>query len=437
LHLLNQTSNHQNWWEGFNDPILNDLIELARCQNLDLFIARTRLQEARQIAKGAGAKRLPQIDGSFGGYHAHFNQKTVDELLGTNQRGRHSKTRNVDLFEIGFDASFEIDLFGKSKRDCQAMIARLKGEREAMDVLFVTLTAEIARLYVELRGYQQREGIINEQIQNQMEICANIDDLIQADIASELDQMEREEQLDDLRAKLPDIEFAIHQTIYRLSILVGSSPTDLFAMLEEKVALPQAQGAIAVGIPSLLLRNRSDIKQAEYRVEAATYQKASAIAGMFPRLTLKGFFGDVNTHLPSLFSSSNFTYLAGPQLLLPIFNSKLLEQDVVLSKIVVKRALLEYQKCVLQAIEEVENGIAAVRTKQNKHDILAKRVQKSLERFELNLDLFENGFKSSTELLGKKFRYLAAKQRLVQGQVELIIQQISLYKALGGSSYFF
>lgn len=415
------------WWESLNDPILNFLIEQAAGQNLDLYIASMRILEARLLEKGASASNyFPHLDGSITYGHAQFNQSTLNNLLGNcSSRGG---TRQIDLFEAGFDAEWEIDLFGMRAHQVEALKAAREATEEEFRQLWITLSAEIGKNYIELRSLQQQLQILECDISSQKENLKLVEGLTSAGFSSIIDQMQAQEQYSILSSQRPLLELSIKKAIYRLSILLGYSPAELFCDLSQPSVLPLLPCNIGVGLPSGLLRRRPDIRKAERDLAAATEMVGSAVAALFPRLSLYGFLGDITTAC----SKPSFTWFAGPQLLLPIFNSRLLKEEVFLNKIKNQEAFYNYQKVVLEALEETENAIAALNAEQERYDLLKQAVKSSEETFNLTMQLYEKGFKNYIEVIVTQRSYLAAKNQLLISQGQLLLHYISLYKSVGG-----
>ncbi|MBA3816394.1 MAG: efflux transporter outer membrane subunit, partial [Parachlamydiaceae bacterium] len=414
------------WWESLNDPVLNSLIERAASQNLDISIAASRVSQARRIYAGKKADLLPHIDGSVNYDHAYYNQKTLNNILGTKKCERHSSKKNIDIFEIGFDADWEIDLFGKTAHEISAFKAEFESAQESLNDAWVILSAEVGRNYIELRGYQQQLLLVSKNINAQKETVALTSDLVAAGLANDVSQNQSQEQLSLLEIKKPLLEFAVNKAIYRLSVLLAHPPTELY---EELIcvcgALPSLPTDRPIGIPSELLRRRPDIRKAERELAAATEHIGSAIANLFPRFSLRGFIGDISTHLPSLLSSGSNTWIAGPQLLLPIFNSRLIEQDIQFNKFKAEQVLFEYQKVVLGALEETENALGAFNAEvlRNKH--LVDVVKTSQMTYDLVNDLYQNGFKDYFEVVVSQNSLVSNEEAFIQSNIDLLIHYIS------------
>lgn len=423
------------WWKSLNDPTLNSLMERAAFQNLDLSIAGTRILEARAARRGKDADLLPHVDASlnYGHLTCHSNRLIHDIVKTCNPCKKRHRSLNLNLFEVGFDVDWEIDLFGVRKYELNAMDARTDASYESFSQVFVTLSAEIARNYVELRGLQLRLELIRNTIEAQKESLQLTEDLLDIGMSNTVDTAQAEGQYSTLAAEKPLIQLAIQKTIHRLSILLGHPPGELFAELSIPQELPLLPCDRPIGIPSDLLRRRPDIKIAERNLAAAYEGIGSAMAALFPRLSLRGFVGDITTHLNTLCNpAKSGTWFAGPQLLMPLFNSHLIKQDVNFNKIKTKQALFEYQKTVLGALEETENAIASFHAELERNHYLLHAQDSAQRAYGLIFDLYKNGFKGYMEVLLAQRTLFTAQNAYIQSQMDLLMHYIVLYKSLGG-----
>jgi NodT family efflux transporter outer membrane factor (OMF) lipoprotein len=423
------------WWESLNDPILNSLLKRASVQNFDLLIAGTRILVARVERLGKSADLYPHVDASMTTGHLYYSKDALikgilGRALSSHQIG--SVKRNVNFFEIGFDATWEIDFFGLTKHQINALQAKVESAEENLRDRWITLSAEVARNYIELRSLQQRLQILISNIDTQKDALHLIQELLSIGVSDNLDLLRAEAELNTLLAEKPLLEFSIDKAIHSLSILLGLPPGELFAELNQPATLPLLPCEKPLGLPSELLRRRPDIRRAERELAAATELVGSAVASLFPRISLMGFVGYISTQLHSLTSGASGTWFVAPQLLLPIFNSKLLTQDVNLSKIQTQQALFEYQKTVLEALEEVENDIASFRHEIERNASLNLAQKAMQEAQQLTLQLHQRGIKDYLEVQIATRTLLAAEDAVIQSQTQLLLQYIALYKALGG-----
>jgi multidrug efflux system outer membrane protein len=376
------------WWESFNDPILNFLIEQAANQNLDLNLAMTRILESRLAVKGGQASLLPHVDGSISSSYASYNQRIINDILGCH--GCNRGQRNINLFESGFDAEWELDLFGMKKYKNQALEALSMASEEDFSNAWITLSAEIARAYIELRGLQQRLIVLDANIRSQQDTQELTSSLIAGGFIGEFEQIQVNDQLSILISQKPQLENLIYRNIHHLSILLGYLPGELTCHLNTFGSLPELPSCRPIGVPSELLRRRPDIRKAERELAAATAEVGVAVAALFPRISLTGFIGEIATAC----TKGSFIAFGGPQVLFPIFNSKLLENDVCLNRIKAEQAFIQYQKTVLEALEETENAIAAFHYELEKTQSLEQRKNSSQSAYNMVLQLYKNGLKN-------------------------------------------
>lgn len=414
------------WWQSLNDPLLDSLIERAKFQNLDLYMAAMRILQARTIVKEDKiTASLPHLDGTVSDNYVQFNQKTINRILDLHHNDHH--TRQFSLFEMGFDAEWEIDLFGVNAHKLEALKNQAEASEEDFRQIELTLAAEVAKNYVELRSFQFQLQLIEKQTELQNELSSLISGLATAGFIGDTEELKMQEQLNLLLAKIPEVEFLVKKSIHRLSVLLGYSPDILYAELQPIQPLPELPYTSPIGVPSELLRHRPDIRKAEKELAASLALVDSAIAELFPRLSLKGFIGDL-----SALGSNSFTVFAGPKLFLPIFNSKMLTQSVEINKMKAKEACYGYQKTVLEALEEVENGLSAFNAEWKKRDYLSQALDANQKVFTSTSQLYERGFKDYKEVLEANQSLLDLQNIYMQNHLDMLLRYIALYKSLGG-----
>ena len=410
------------WWNSFQDPLLDSLMERAACQNLDLVIAYLRILEVRREEKGTIP--YPRLDASLAGGHLGFNKELLNHLF----KETHARKGSIDFFEIGFDAEWEIDLFGIKEHEMKAIHAKLESLEEGHSALWVSLSSEVAKNYIQLRGEQNHLKLIEMNIQLEQESHYLVEGLSFAGMADSINEWEAQEKVSLLKAREEELKLSIDKTIFRLSILLGESPGELFDELCERGALPLLPCNKQIGVPSELLCRRPDIRQKERELAQASEEIAVAVVSRFPRLSLTGFLGEI-----CALSSSSFTWFLAPNILLPIFNSRLITQDVELNQIKASAALIEYRKTVLNALEETETAIASFHYDLEKKAHLAKAKEASQEVYYLTSSLYDQGFKSYLDLLIAHRSLLEREESLIDSEIELLLDYIALYKALGGA----
>jgi NodT family efflux transporter outer membrane factor (OMF) lipoprotein len=411
--------------------MLQWLIERASEQNLDLHIAATRVLAARSEIKGKRADLYPHVDLTNNYDHVYYSKDALfNGVLGKDCC--HGK-RSVDFFELGFDAEWEIDLFGMTSREIAALKAQEEASQESLCDVWITLSAEVGRNYIQLRGLQQRMEILKKSIEAQRTSVELTKDLLSRGNVGDVDVSRAEVALNTHAAQKPLMELSINKAIYRLSILLGYAPGELYDALSVPEKPPCLPCENPITVPSDLLRRRPDIRRAERELAAATERIGAAIAALYPRFSLRGFIGDISTHIGLLFNPAAATWMGGPQILLPIFNSKLLVQDVDYNKNATQRAIYEYQKTVLEALEETENAIASFHFERERNRLLSSARNSNEVAYQLTQQLYEKGIKDKLAVLEAERELLSAEDVSIQSNIDLLMHYIALYKALGGS----
>lgn len=409
------------WWEALEDPMLNYLLEKAAEQNLSLHIALNRIKQARQSRKGAEAGLYPQIDGTLSYNRFQGDKKFLRNFLA-------KESHKFTVYEMGLDTAWEIDLFGKQAHEIAAQSAYCGAAEETLRDGWVMVSAEIARSYIELRAAQKQLELIENNIENHREALELSKGLVSTGLGSLLQQRQAQEELYSLYGEKPLIELTIEKTIHHLAVLTGFCFEEAEELLRAAAPLPKLPENNPIGYPSELLRRRADIRHAERQLAAATELVGSATAALFPRFSLKGFIGNIASHL----SSHGLSFWASPELLLPIFNSSELQQDVTLNKIKVEEALYTYQKTVLEALEEAENSIAAFNSYRQRAHYLGEIVELYEGSGAISQQLYQQGFNNYIDLLAEKAASIRAQESYLQSEKELFFEYIFLYKALGG-----
>lgn len=414
------------WWEALQDPLLTDLIEKAVGQNLDLKIIASRVVEARRIARATEASLLPHLDASLNAGGAGFPQGILKDLA--DSRSSSHKQKKVSLFEAGFDASWEIDLFNLRKHEQNAALAQAKATFEELRASAVSLASEVARIYIEFRGIQKQQSLINERIEGERELARLTKDLQESGLIGIIEQWNQESSLSLLEAELPSLNLLATKALFKLSILLGKQPQELIVLMQAPGSLSLPQKELLITLPCDLLRQRPDVRQAEQKLIAAYEKVECAKANLYPRLSLVGFIGDITTKI----NKPGLTWYAGPSILAPIFNSKLLQEDVALNQEKSKQAFLRYQSTVLEALEETESALATYEAALKRHEMLRISAEKRRYSYDQTLVLYERGIKNYLEVIENQEYLIQSEKAFAEAEVEAIKAYIAIYKALGG-----
>jgi len=410
------------WWTLFNDPQLDSLIQRAIAANRDMEIAEARVQQARAQYRLTTANAAPTL-----GVSGAYANSRKSENAGGSGGGE-----TQDLFQTGFDAGWELDIFGGARRGGEAADARLVAMGENSNDVLVSLTAEVARNYLELRGSQQRLVTARANLAGQEKTLALARGRREAGLGNELEVAQAETQLSLTRAQLPPLENSVGQSSYRLALLLGLSPQALLAELAPPVGLPLMPAGLPATLPSDLLRRRPDIRRAERLLAAATADIGVATAELFPRFSLTGLAGLQSLNLSDLLSTSSRFWTVGPTVRWAIFNGGRVQANIDLNQARREEAQAVYEKTVLTALSEVETALLALAREEETRRTFVEAVASGQRAVELASGRYRSGLAGVLDvLLGERALYQSQDQ-LVQSEQRRGVALVALCKALGG-----
>lgn len=413
------------WWTGFHDPLLESLVERAGDGNLDLQIAAARIREARAAHGIAAAAGLPQISAS--GEVARSKQLVAraDGVLlaaGTPER---------NVFEAGFDASWEIDVFGGVRRDKEAALAQVEAVEEARQDVLVTLVADVARNYVNLRGAERQLEILDQTVASEKESLALAQSRFDSGIGAELDVARALGLVAASEAQRPPLEVLRQQSAFRIGVLLGRDPEALLAELAAPGAIPPSPPEVPRLLPSELLARRPDLRRSEREAAAATARIGVATADLFPRFNLLGSFGRLSDRPAGLDASSQF-WSAGVGFQWPILAGGRIRANIRVHEARQEQALLQYRQSILTALEEVENALSAHGRELRRRESLRASVAANRRALALATERYTSGLDSFLSVLDAQRSVYAAEDQLAQSDRNASVTLIAVYKALGG-----
>jgi multidrug efflux system outer membrane protein len=411
------------FWKAFEDEQLNALIEQALEANHDIRIAIARLREARAIRGEARLDFGPTVTAS-GGY--------TDSRASVRQAPVAAIPRDQDYYDAGFDAFWELDFFGRIRRNVEANTALVQAAEAGVYSTQVSITAEVARNYFELRGAQQRLAVAQRNAENQRETLRITMARLEAGRGTQLDTSRAQAQLSATLATIPDLESEITRSILRLGVLTGQSPEALIPQLSAAQELPKLPAIQNIGTPELLLRRRPDILVAERQLAAATAQIGVAVGDLFPRISLVGRWGFDAVDSGDLGDSSSETYAFGPSITWAAFDLGRVRQRIKQREAATDRALAVYQQTVLQALEETDASMTAYMKAKIKQAHLQDSTAASLEAVTLARARYESGVADFLTVLDAERSALTAEDQLAQSQTQTATALLATYKALGG-----
>lgn len=408
------------WWTLFADPELTSLEERAIAANLDLKQAEARVRQARAARAVAASGLGPTVDGG-----ASYRRSRSPET-------ERSPAVTSSLYEAGFDASWELDLFGGVRRGVEAADADLAASIEARNAVLVSLSAELATNYLSLRGLQEQLAIARRNLAAQTQSAELIRRRFAVGFVSKLDVSRAEALAATTASQIPLLESAARQTIYSISILLGTEPAALMAELGPAAALPAAPPLVPTGVPSELLRRRPDIRKAEAVLHASTARIGVAEADLFPRFTISGSLGLQNSDFSSTFNRASRFWSFGPALNWRLFDLGSTRANIELKKAVREEDLLAYQQTLLTALQEVENALIASTKEEERQAALATAVSANRQAVELAQKLYAAGEGDFLAVLDAQRSLYVTEDSLSQSRRNLVTQLVALFKALGG-----
>jgi outer membrane protein, multidrug efflux system len=409
------------WWRKFNDPQLTALVQQALDQNLDLKLAEARLRQAR-ASRGVVAGGLwPGANASAGYSRTHSPGGTA-----TGQTGDH------DLFQAGLDAVWELDIFGGVRRNIESANANIQAAQEDLHDVQVSLAAEVALAYVQLRGYQQELVIAQDNLKAQQHTADITQQRAQAGFVSALDVANADAQVATTRSAIPVLETAAQQSIYSLSMLLGRPPAELLQQLSSAKSLPVTPPQVPVGLPSDLLRRRPDIRSAEAQLHSATAQIGVAVADFFPKFSLTGSLTYQNNLVQDLFAGASRFSSFGPAVSWPIFQGGSIAANVRVQKALRDESYITYQKTVLTALQDVENALIAFDKEWDHRQALEQAVSANHKAVGLAMQLYSAGQTDFLNVLDAQRSLYQSQDALVQSTRSTATDLIAVYKALGG-----
>ena len=412
------------WWKLFEDKDLTELVDKTVQHNHDLQAARANLREARALYLDAGLNLAPIVSS-----HANYtNQKRSAGALSN----RAFAPRELKLYNIGFDAFWEVDFFGRVRRNVEASSDEVDAQEASVRDLYVSLIAEVARNYFELRGLQNQLETAKKNAQNQIKTLEITRVRLEGGRGTELDTSRATAQLDSTQATIPPLDNAIHQAIHRLSVLTGQFPGALTEKLSKPGPLPKLPKTIRIGRPAELLRRHPDIRIAERALAAATARIGVATADLFPRVTFVGTIALEASTFSGVGAASSDRYSSSPRISWAALDLGRVYARIKAADARAEANLAQYEQTVLIALEETENALVNYNRARRRRDFLASAAQASERAHELAHLRFKEGVSDFLTVLDAELRLLQDQDRLAQSQTATATALAALYKALGG-----
>jgi NodT family efflux transporter outer membrane factor (OMF) lipoprotein len=412
------------WWTELNDSLLNDLVERALKSSPSVDVATARMREARASLASERAKELP----STGVSAAYLRAHGLTSALGAASEGGSSDT---NVYAVGFDATWEIDLFGAHRRAVESASASLEGSRASLRDVFVSLSSEVAQAYVQLRDAQERVRLTERSIDIEKQLLDLMQRRRNGGTASDLDVARLGNQLDSTEASLGPLQAEVSEQMDKLALLVGGRPGSLDGELTTAAALPLPPERVAIGDPADLLRRRPDIASAERRLAADTATIGQDIAALFPKLTLLGDVGFTAASPRTLFNGSSLTYVAAPLLQWTPFDFGRNKAHIDQARAARDESEAEYRRTVLAALQDAESALDRFGRQRNTVQDYAK-VQASAEQvYALTAVRLRGGTASTSDVLDADSKRVQAQMSYQQALAQLTTDFVAMQKSLG------
>ncbi len=407
------------WWTTLKDPVLSGLIQRAVYGNLDLKKARARIREARARRGIAKSALFPTVDASSSAVRSRSSE---DRGMG----------QTDTLYSAGLDASWELDIFGGVRRSVETADANIEAAQEGLRDVLVSLLAEVALNYIDVRAYQARLTVAESNLGSQNETLQLTQWRYEAGLSDRLDVEQAHYNLENTQSQIPPLRTGAEQAMNRIAVLLGEEPGTVHKELETYTAIPAIPLQVAVGVPADLLRRRPDVRQTERDLAAQTAKIGVATADLYPKFTLNGSIGLEAFSLGNLFTSGSRTFSAGPSVTWRVFDAGAIRQNIEVQSALQEQYLITYEAAVLNALKEVENAVVAYGEEQNRRESLREATGAAQRAVDLAQLKYQAGLSDFLNVLIAQRSLISFQDQLVQSDGTVVSNLVRLYKALGG-----
>lgn len=417
------------WWETFGDPVLNDLIQQAVKNNLDVKKAQERVLQARASLAATSASLWPSATGT-GSLSRSKSSSNAQSTGGINSGSVSPGTST--LYDVGFDASWELDIFGGIRRQIESAEASADASVEDLHDTLLTLLGDVAKNYIELRSYQEQLRITRSNAEAQQGSLEVTRERYRLGLTTYLDVSQAEAQELSTESDIPTIEASIKKSMHRLAVLLGEEPNALKTELSEAEPLPKVSGVMAAGLPSQLLTRRPDLRRAERELAAASADIGAATADLYPKFDLTLGMGLDSSTASKLLALSSGYWAIIPEVSMLLFDGGKTRANIQGKKAVYEESLYEYHSVFLQALEDVENALTDYYTEQTRVKTLAETVRADEEAHALAQEQYRRGLTNFLDVLETQRAIYSSQTSLRKSEAQVLTSLVSLYKALGG-----
>jgi len=417
------------WWTGFDDPELTRIVQRALDQNLDLAAAMTRVQQARAAARGAGAQRMPAGNLNASTTTIHQSTESMSGRLASHLPGYD---RNQNYYDLGIAASWETDLFGGLKKGAEAATAEAQAAEASQAGTRITVAAEAADAYLQIRGAQARLNFAKDQIATDQHLVELVQQRRDAGVASDRELAQAQAVLSQAKATVPLITVSLEAQLNRLDVLMGAQPGTYAAELTPVADIPDVPAISGFGTPMDLLRRRPDIIAAERMVAASNAHIGQALAEYYPKLSLSGIVGSQAVAPAHLFEQQGFQPASVVGLRWRLFDFGRVASEVQLARGANAEALLQYRSSVLHAAEDVEDAFSLLVQSENRRNEILREIAELQRVRDRSEESYAAGVIGLTDVLDADRQLLVAKDDLAVARESAARAAVGSYRALGG-----
>jgi NodT family efflux transporter outer membrane factor (OMF) lipoprotein len=424
------------WWRSFGDPGLDRLVNRAIARNLDVEAAAARIREARARERVAGAAAFPQVDAQASASRQRISENAIPIPPGAGSGGNSGSFglpgSEFSTFRVGFDASWEINLFGKTRRSVEAARARSGAAIWNRRDVQVSVAAEVADAYMTLRTLQQRIVTAEAEVARQQRSLQLVRARVRGGLVTGQDLAQQQSELSTALAAIPPLQAQADAQIHKIGVLTGDSPEALVADLSSAGALPPSPPQVPAGLPSDLLRRRPDIRAAEQNLHAATADIGVATADLYPRFSLSAAPTLVSTALAKLLEWGSRSYTASAAVDWPIFNSGRTRANIAVTKAQQEQALIAYRKTIVTALQDVEDALSNVDNDRRQIASLNAAEGTAARAEDIARTRYRGGLVTYSDVLQAQASRISLESQLIQARGSLSRDTVALFKALGG-----
>lgn len=412
------------WWRLFRDPLLDELVERAARANLDLEVAAARIQEARALRRSAALDLAPVAEGRAGYTRQVLPRTTFEDA--------DYAFRDREIYSAGFDATWEVDVFGRLRRSHEANDAEVGAATAVRRDILVAVLSEVAGSYFDLRGAQARLEVARRNLENQRRTADLVRSRLQAGRGTELDVARADAQLHVTRATIPVLEAVVARAQHRIAVLLGEPPAALVDRLAGTGGLPDVPARLTIGRPADLLERRPDIRIAERQLHAATARIGVARADYFPRLTLHGSIELNVSRLAKVDDGGAEAFSFGPRLSWAAFDLPHVIARESAAEERARAAAASYRQTVLRALEETEGALVSFTTERDRREALRDAARETERAAGLARGQYQDGATDFLDVLDSERRLLESQDALATSEARTLSNLVRLYEALGG-----